>query len=157
MNISQVIMYMHPNSVPRVDFSVRDDGPTPVLREGVDGRTRFQIRPLEEDETEEVEDVHYYYRVLYDKLEEGKDYDIIDRGPYIATWNLPEPQPTEAELLAAWEELQALPPTPAPLTPEQRIAALELEKAALKEEMETKDRENKLALFEIYTLLAGGE
>jgi hypothetical protein len=124
MNISQVISHLYPQTVPLVDFIVRDDGPTPVLRTGMDGRTRYTIRPLEEDETEEVEDVHFYYRVNFNNLAEGVDYDIVDRGPYIAEWNLPVPQPTEAELQAAWEELQALPPEPEPLTLEQQVEKL---------------------------------
>ncbi|MGE7616215.1 XkdW family protein [Paenibacillus sp. FSL F4-0243] len=30
------------------------------------------------------------------------DYDIVDRGQFIAVWNLDVPQPTEEELQAAW-------------------------------------------------------
>jgi hypothetical protein len=82
---------------------VQDNGPEPVLRKGVDGRTRYEIRPIEEDETEAIEGVHYRYVVDYNLLVEGEDYDIIERGPYIAAWNLDVPQPTEVELEAAWE------------------------------------------------------
>ncbi len=38
------------------------------------------------------------------------DFSVQDNsdgnGPYIAQWNLPEPQPTESELLAAWDAYQ---------------------------------------------------
>ncbi|AIQ26191.1 XkdW family protein [Paenibacillus sp. FSL H7-0737] len=103
MNISAAIMHMHPKSDPVHDFMVRDDGPEPVLREGVDGHIRYEIRPLEEDESKLIEGVHYRYAVDFNRLVEGKDYDIIERGPYIAAWNLDAPQPTEEELEAAWQ------------------------------------------------------
>ncbi|WP_246553573.1 XkdW family protein [Paenibacillus tritici] len=32
----------------------------------------------------------------------GEDYDLVERGPHIAVWKLDAPQPTEAELEAAW-------------------------------------------------------
>jgi ATP-dependent Clp protease ATP-binding subunit ClpA len=98
---------------------------------------------------------------LYPEAKPFIDFVIQDdsdgSGPYIAAWNLPDPQPTEADLQAAWDELQALPPPPEPVTPEQRITALEAEKEALRAEMGAKDRENKMALFEIYSMLMGGE
>ncbi|HBS45988.1 MAG TPA: hypothetical protein DEA91_18705 [Paenibacillus sp.] len=103
MNIPQVIMHIYPNAKPMYDFTVQDNGAEPVLREGVDGRTRYEIRPLEEDETEAIEGIHYRYGINYNLLVEGEDYDITERGPYIAAWNLDAPQPTEAELEAAWE------------------------------------------------------
>ncbi|MDH6371744.1 hypothetical protein M2444_003543 [Paenibacillus sp. PastF-3] len=102
MNRSQAIMYLYPNANPTQDFIVQDNGAEPVLREGVDGRTRYEIRPLDEDETEYIEDVHYHYVVNFNRLIEGVDYDIVERGQYIAEWNLDEPQPTEVELVAAW-------------------------------------------------------
>lgn len=33
-------------------------------------------------------------------------------GAYIAQWNLPEPQPTQAELAAAWEMVKNVSPAP---------------------------------------------
>ncbi|MNC42029.1 XkdW protein [compost metagenome] len=63
--------------------------------------------------------------VDYNRLNLGKDYDIVERGQYIAAWHLPEPQPTEAELLAAWDTIKDLPPEPTPPTDAERIAALE--------------------------------
>jgi hypothetical protein len=102
MNIAQTIMYLYPNANPMNDFIVQDNGAEPVLREGVDGRTRYEIRPLDEDETEYIEDVHYRYVVDFNRLVEGVDYDIVERGQFIAAWNLDEPQPTEEELQAAW-------------------------------------------------------
>lgn len=102
MNIAQAIMYLYPNANPMLDFIVQDNGAEPVLREGVDGLTRYEIRPLEEDETEYIEGVHYRYVVDYNRLVEGVDYDIVERGQFIAVWKLDEPQPTEEELQTAW-------------------------------------------------------
>ncbi|MNC43903.1 XkdW protein [compost metagenome] len=157
MNIVKVIKHIYPQAVNQVDFTVRDDGPVPVLRPGIDGLFRFQLRPLAEGETEEIEGIHYRMAVDYNRLTLGEDYDIVECGPYIAAWNMPDPQPTEAEMQAAWEAIKDLPAEPSQQTPEERIAALEADKAALKAEMEAKDRENKLALFEIYNMLMGGE
>lgn len=106
MNIAQAIMHLYPNANPIHDFMVQNNGPEPVLREGVDGQTRYEIRPLEEDETELVEGVHYRYVVDFNRLVEGVDYDIVSRGQFIAAWNLDEPQPTEEELQAAWVAYQ---------------------------------------------------
>lgn len=131
MNLSQSIQYVYPHSTPFIDYIVQDDGPTPVLRPGVDGRFRYNIRPLSEDEQEEVEGIHYRMVVDYNRLTEGVDYDIVERGPYIAAWNLPHPQPTEAELQAAWDEIKDLPPEPRPLTAEERLVELEAENKLL--------------------------
>ncbi|OMD97543.1 hypothetical protein BSK54_23985 [Paenibacillus odorifer] len=103
MNIAQAIMYLYPNADPIKDFIVQDNGAEPVLHEGVHGRTRYEIRLLDQDETEYIEDVHYRYVVDFNRLKKGEDYDIVERGPYIAAWNLDAPQPTEEELEAAWE------------------------------------------------------
>lgn len=43
----------------------------------------------------------------------------------IYIWNLPGPQPTEEELLAAWDAIKDLPPEPVPPTEAERIAVLE--------------------------------
>jgi hypothetical protein len=102
MNIAQAIMYLYPIANPMSDFIVQDNGAEPILREGVDGRTRYEIRPLDKDETEYIEGVHFRYVVDFNRLVEGVDYDIVDRGQFIAVWNLDEPQPTEVELVAAW-------------------------------------------------------
>lgn len=127
MDLFKILLLMFPNALPLIDFTVQDDGPTPVLRPGVDGRFRYNICPLSEDEQEEVEGVHYRMVVDYNCLTEGVDYDIVERGPYIAAWNLPHPQPTEAELQAAWDEIKDLPPEPRPLTAEERLVELEAE------------------------------
>lgn len=103
MNISQAIMYLYPTADPMRDFIVQDNGAEPVLREGIDGLTTYEIRPLEGGETKYIEGVHYHHAVDFNQLVEGEHYDIIERGPYIAAWNLDAPQPTEAELEAAWE------------------------------------------------------
>lgn len=103
MNISLAITHLYPRANSLRDFIVQDNGPEPVQREGVDGRVLYEIRPLKEDETEYIEGVHYHHAVDFNQQVEGEDYDIIERGPYIAAWNLDSPQPTEAELEAAWE------------------------------------------------------
>ncbi|MNV83112.1 XkdW protein [compost metagenome] len=97
-------MYLYPYVNPFRDFVVQDNGAEPVLHEGAEekGRVRYEIMPPGEGE-EAVEGVHYRYGINYNLLVKGKDYEIIERGPYIAAWNLDVPQPTEVELEAAWE------------------------------------------------------
>ncbi len=136
MNVIQAIKYIFPRAVPQVDYIVRDDGPTPGLRPGVNGLFRFPLRPLAEDETEEVEGIHYRMAVDYNRLTLGVDYDIVERGPYIAVWNLPEPQPTEQELQEAWNAIKDLPEEPQPLTEAERIHQLEAENKILAERAE---------------------
>lgn len=64
------------------------------------------------------------------------DFEVRDdsdgSGPYIATWNLPDPQPSETELQAAWDELHAQPTPEPPETLEQKTARLEQENADLR-------------------------
>lgn len=47
---------------------------------------------------------------LYPKANPMTDFIVQDdsdgKGPYIALWNLDKPQPTETELLSAWEAYQ---------------------------------------------------
>jgi hypothetical protein len=136
MHIVKVIQYIHPMALPNIDFVVQDDGPIPVLRPGVNGLFRFPLRPLAEGETEEVEGIHYRMAVDYNRLTLGKDYDIVERSPYIAAWNLPEPQPTEEELQQAWNAIKDLPEEPQPLTEAERIRQLEAENKLLTERAE---------------------
>ncbi|ASA24307.1 XkdW family protein [Paenibacillus donghaensis] len=107
MNIALSIMYLYPQAESMWDFIVQDNGPEPVLREGAEGkgRVRYEIKPPTEG-GEPVEGVHYRYGIDYNLLTEGEDYDLVERGPYIAAWNLDVPQPTEEELQAAWEAYQ---------------------------------------------------
>ncbi|MEC0170491.1 XkdW family protein [Paenibacillus graminis] len=107
MNIALAIMHLHPQAESTRDFIVQDNGPEPVLRSGAEekGRVRYEIKPPEEGE-KPVEGVHYRYGIDYNLLIEGEDYDIVERGPYIAVWNLDKSQPTEEELQAAWEAYQ---------------------------------------------------
>ncbi|MEK3796103.1 XkdW family protein [Paenibacillus sp. FSL R7-0204] len=107
MNIALAIMYLHPGADPMRDFVVQDNGPEPELRPGAEekGRVRYEIKPPEDNE-EPQEGVHYRYGIDYNLLTEGEDYDLIERGPHIAVWNLDSSQPTEAELQAAWEAYQ---------------------------------------------------
>ncbi|MFM9328725.1 XkdW family protein [Paenibacillus mesotrionivorans] len=136
MNIARAILHIQPKADVMKDYVVRDDGPTPVLRPGVDGLFRFQIRPMREGETEEVEGIHYHYATDYNRLTLGVDYDLAERGPYIAVWNLPEPQPTEEELQHAWNAIKDLPEEPKPLTEAERIRQLEAENKLLAERAE---------------------
>jgi hypothetical protein len=134
MNISAAIMHMYPKSDPVHDFTVRDNGPEPVLREGVDGRTRYEIRPLQDDEVELIEGLHYRYAVDFNRLEKGVDYDIIERGPYIAAWNLDVPQPTEEELETAWQAyLEAEAKKPPKLS---EVEQLRVENTALQDRLQ---------------------
>lgn len=107
MNISQAIIYLHPIANPMHDFIVQDNGPEPVLRPGAEakGRVRYEIK-LPDNGEQPVEGVHYRYGIDYNLLAEGEDYDLVERGPHIAVWKLDVPQPTEAELQAAWEAFQ---------------------------------------------------
>ncbi|MDH6372547.1 hypothetical protein M2444_004360 [Paenibacillus sp. PastF-3] len=104
MNITLAIMYLYPDAEPMRDYMVQDNGPEQVLLSGAEekGRVCYEIKPVEEGE-EAIEGVHYRYGIDYNLLVESVDYDIIERGPYIAAWNLDVPQPTEAELEAAWQ------------------------------------------------------
>ncbi|KAA1180707.1 XkdW family protein [Paenibacillus sp. B2(2019)] len=124
MNIAQAVEYIYPAAKHNVNFEVWDMGAEPVLREGVDGRFRYDIRPLNEDETEAVEGVHYQYVVDYNRLVEGLDYDMVERGQFIAVWNLDVPQPTEEELQAAWVAyLEAEANKPPDLTETEQLRA----------------------------------
>ncbi|OMF30970.1 XkdW family protein [Paenibacillus sp. FSL H8-0259] len=107
MNIAYAVMHIYPGSDPIKDFEVWDNGPEPVLHPGAEekGRVRYEIKPPEEGE-EPQEGVHYRYGIDYNLLTLGEDYDLVERGPHIAVWNLDEPQPTETELQAAWEAYQ---------------------------------------------------
>lgn len=107
MNISLAITHLYPDADPMRDFTVQDNGPEPELREGAEekGRVRYEIKQPDEGE-EPIEGVHYRYGIDYNLLTEGEDYDLVERGPHIAVWNLDAPQPTEAELQAAWEAYQ---------------------------------------------------
>lgn len=133
MNISRTVQYIYPKAVLSEDYLIQDDGPTPVLRSGVNGLFRFPLRPLAEGETEEEEGIHFRMAVDYNRLTLGVDYDIVERGPYIAAWNLPEPQPTEQELQEAWDVIKDLPEEPQPLTEAERIRQLEAENKLLTE------------------------
>lgn len=103
MELPKVLKHLYPDASPIFDYMVQDDGTNYIIRDGVDARKKIIIRSLSEFEPEEVEGVHYYYLIDYNNFILGKDYDIIERGPYIAAWNLDVPQPTEVELEAAWE------------------------------------------------------
>ncbi|MEK3900751.1 XkdW family protein [Paenibacillus sp. FSL R7-0179] len=107
MNLAEAVIYIYRDASPIKDFEVWDNGPEPVLRAGAEtkGRVRYEIKPPEIGE-QPVEGVHYRHGIDYNLLTEGEDYDLVERGPYIAVWKLDAPQPTEAELQAAWEAYQ---------------------------------------------------
>lgn len=107
MILSLAIKHMFPQAEPNKDFEVWDNGPEPVLRLGAEakGRVRYEIKPPEIGE-QPLEGVHYRHGIDYNLLTEGEDYDLVERGPHIAVWKLDVPQPTEAELQAAWEAYQ---------------------------------------------------
>ncbi|WP_339189827.1 XkdW family protein [Paenibacillus sp. FSL P2-0121] len=107
MNIALAIMYLFPAADPMRDFAVQDNGPEPKLHPGAEekGQVLYEIKQPDEGE-EPVEGIHYRYGIDYNLLTEGVDYDIVERGQYIAVWNLDAPQPTEAELQAAWTAYQ---------------------------------------------------
>ncbi|MEK3867699.1 XkdW family protein [Paenibacillus sp. FSL H7-0716] len=125
MNIALAIKYLYPEADPMRDFMVQDNGPEPALRKGAEekGRVRYEIKPTEEGE-EPIEGVHYRYGIDYNLLTEGEDYDLVERGPHIAMWNLDKPQPTEAELQAAWTAyLEAEANKPPELTETEQLRA----------------------------------
>ncbi|MNL66782.1 XkdW protein [compost metagenome] len=68
----------------------------------------------------------------YNRLTLGVDYDIVERGPYIAVWNLSEPQPTEQELQTAWNAIKDIPLEYAHPTETERVNTLEKENEILK-------------------------
>ncbi|QUL54365.1 hypothetical protein KDC22_29360 [Paenibacillus tritici] len=105
--MSFAIKCLFPGAESNKDFEVWDNGPEPVLRPGAEdkGRIRYEIKSPENGEELE-EGVHYRYGIDYNLLVEGEDYDLVERGPFIAVWKLDAPQPTEAELQTAWEAYQ---------------------------------------------------
>lgn len=135
MNLSLAIKYLYPDADYFRDYIVQDNGPEPVVREGAEerGLFRYEIR-LPEDGEEPIEGVHYHYGIDYNLLTEGVDYDIIERGPYIAAWNLDVPQPTQEELEAAWEAyLEAEANKPPELS---EIEQLRVENTALQDRLQ---------------------
>lgn len=62
-------------------------------------------------------------KYMYPNAKTPQDFEVIDLNngepAFISEWNLSEPQPTEAELQAAWEQLQTLPPSQEPSTSKQ--------------------------------------
>ncbi|MFD1777000.1 XkdW family protein [Paenibacillus rhizophilus] len=160
MNIAQAILHLYPDADPLGDFEVWNVGPAPVLHPGAEdkGRVRYEIKKPEDGE-EPVEGIHYRYVVDFNRLTEGEDYDIVDRGPYIAIWNLEAPQPTEEELQAAWEaylEAEANKPPEPPTEVEQLRAdnaALLLELAQVQARQDQADADAAALLL---TLAEGG-
>lgn len=170
MNITKATLHLYSNAIPNVDFEVWYDGPTPDLRPGAEekGRVRYEIKPPEAGEAP-VEGVHFRYGIDYNRLVEGEDYDLVDKGPYIAVWNIDTPKPTEAELQAAWEAYQqeeANKPAESPDELERLRQDLADTKAALEKtnsQLASASQETlnmQLALTEVYEqllVLKGGE
>lgn len=161
MNIAQAIKYLYLNADPMRDFIVQHDGPEPVFRIGAaeKGKVRYEIKQPDEGE-QPVEGVHYRYGIDYNLLIVGEDYDLIDKGPYIAYWGLDVPQPTEAELQVAWEAYLEAEATKSPdLTEVEQLRAenieLRLALTELAEAQEVDKTEMQLALAEIAGLIGG--
>lgn len=162
MNLGLAITHLFPNADPLKDFIIQDNGAEPVLREGAEekGRVRYEIRQPDEGE-EATEGIHYRYGIDYNLLTEGEDYDLVERGQYIAAWNIDAPQPTEEELQAAWEAfLEAEANKKPEPSAEEKIAALEAENVNLMLAMTKMYEENQknsidtmLAITELYELI----
>lgn len=104
MNKYQAIMYLFPEADPLRDFTVRDDGGTPRYLKDLPMKQYLRDSAAEKKPSEWVEGIDYILLPQpLDELVEGTDYVVEEKGPYIAAWNLDAPQPTEAELEAAWE------------------------------------------------------
>lgn len=134
MNLAKALLFLFP-TVDDGAFIVQDNGAEPILRKSAEekGRVRYEIKPSEMGE-ELKEGVHYRYGIDYNLLTEGEDYDIIERGPYIAAWNLDVPQPTQEELEAAWEAyLEAEANKPPELS---EIEQLRVENTALQDRLQ---------------------
>jgi len=167
MNIALAIKYLYPESQPQQDFIVQDNGAEPVVREGAEekGLVRYEIKSLDyggdgEVIEEPLEGVHYRYGIDYNLLTEGEDYDLVERGQYIAAWNLEEPQPTEEELQVAWvayQEAEANKPPEMSEVEQLRAENTELKLALteLAEAQEADKTEMQLALAEIAGLIGG--
>lgn len=54
---------------------------------------------------------------IYQNIQEGKDFMFKNEGEgaYISEWKYDKPQPTEAELTTAWDEIMAIPSPPSEL------------------------------------------
>ncbi|WP_025692598.1 XkdW family protein [Paenibacillus zanthoxyli] len=72
-------------------------------------------------------DLYLAIKHIFPSARVDKDFALLDKsdgkGPYIAVWNLEAPQPTEEELLAAWEAYQ-LEDHPQPKNQAEEIAEL---------------------------------
>lgn len=91
MSLAAIIHFKYPYTQPGKDYVLRNDGPIPVLREGVNAKKRYDIKPLQEGETDLLEGVHYRFVDYFGDLEEGRDFDFVDRGPYIDGWFVVDP------------------------------------------------------------------
>ncbi|MBY9077290.1 hypothetical protein KIH86_03715 [Paenibacillus sp. HN-1] len=131
MNMEKAVQHLIPAAIPNVDYEIWIGGPTPVLRKGAEekGRVRYEIKPPEAEEAP-VEGVHFRYGIDFNLLVEGEDYDLVDKGPYIAVWNIDAPQPTDAELQAAWEAYQESEASKPP-DPPSEIEQLRMDNAGL--------------------------
>lgn len=71
---------------------------------------------------------------LFPNADPTRDFIVQDdgdgRGPYIAVWNLPDPQPTLGQLADAWEQAKT---APSPLTVEEQLEQLKQQMAELTE------------------------
>jgi hypothetical protein len=104
MNKALAIMYLYPQADPSRDFMIQNDGPEPRYLKDPAMKQYLRESAAEKKPSEWIEGIDFVLLPQpLDELVEGTDYVLEERGPYIAAWNLDAPQPTEAELEAAWE------------------------------------------------------
>jgi hypothetical protein len=94
---------------------------------------------------------------LYPDAVPSKDFIVQDdsdyKGPYLAAWNLDEPQPTDEELKTAWEAYQEAEANKPPQLTE--IEKLQAENAGLALELaQTKMQLNQIAQEQANVLLS---
>lgn len=155
MKLDKALEYLFPTAKSNFDYELQDNGPEPVLRPGAEkkGKVRYEIKLPEEGE-EPVEGVHYRYGIDYNLLNEGEDYDIVERGPYIAVWKLDKQQPTEVQLQAAWEAYQEAEASKPPKLTESEIlqsenAGLALELAVTQARLEQAESEQAALILKL--------
>lgn len=104
MNKVLAIMYLYPQADPSRDFMIQNNGLEARYLKDPPMKQYLRDSAAEKEPSKWVEDIDYVLLPQpLDELVEGIDYVLEEKGPYIAAWNLDAPQPTEAELEAAWE------------------------------------------------------
>lgn len=135
MNKAQAIIYIYPQADPSRDFTIQNNGPEARYLKDPPMKQYLRDSAADKKTSEWVEGTDYVLLPQsLDELVEGSDYVLEERGPYIAAWNLDAPQPTEAELEAAWQaylEAEAIKP------PElSEVEQLRVENTALQDRLQ---------------------